>query len=108
MSKRCGGKVGGGLAALALAGSMAVGAALPAHADGGVIGSVPVVGKYVGLAEQAYSMYKLYVLGQKPPSSLDQFRSLIAQSQAEILGQIDAIAAAGVQSCARTAVQQLP
>ena len=81
-------------------------AVAPAQADDGILGDAGQVAMYVGTVQQFYSLFNQYVLGQKPPSDLDQIKAAIIQSQNAIVSQIDAIATAQVQSCSVTAVEQ--
>ncbi len=94
------------LAAL-LAVVVLAGASAPARADdGGILGDAGKVSGYASTVQRFYDLFNDYVLGEKPPSDLDAIKAAIIQSQNEIVSQIDAIAAAQVQACSATAVQQ--
>ncbi|MEU6402531.1 hypothetical protein [Streptomyces sp. NPDC046985] len=95
------------LAATAALTASSLPAAQPAQADvpvGPILGVAEQVVPYAQKVATLYSLYKQYVLGA--PSELDQIKALIQQSQTEIVGQIDAIATAGVNSEARRTVEQ--
>lgn len=92
-------------AALTLAG---LPAAAPARADvpvGEILGDVKSVADYVQAAQTLYGLFDQYVLGHSP-LTLDQIKALIQQSQQQIVGQIDAIATANVNSEAKQTVEQ--
>src|SRR4051794_16627360 len=81
-------------------------AAAPARADGGILGDVGKVTGYADQVHRYYDLFNQYVLGAKPDSDLQEIKAAIIQSQQEIVSQLDAIAAAQVQACSATAVQQ--
>ena len=96
-------------AALATAGVLAGAsgmAATPARADvGDILGDIAKVAGYVEQVSHYYDLFNQYALLHKPVD-LEAIRAAILQSQQEIVSEIDAIAAAQVQACSATAVQQ--
>ncbi|MCM2416626.1 tectonin domain-containing protein [Streptomyces sp. RKAG293] len=60
----------------------------------------------MGKIQTFYQLFNLYVLGNKPPSELDAIKAAIAQAQAQIVGQIDAVVTANVNSEADLTVEQ--
>jgi hypothetical protein len=96
-------------AALATAGVLAGAsgmAATPARADvGDILGDIGKVAGYVEQVSHYYDLFNQYALLHKPVD-LEAIRAAILQSQQEIVSEIDAIAAAQVQACSATAVQQ--
>jgi hypothetical protein len=101
----------------ALALSMSVGVSLeaspPAHADptptlDTILGNAPLVGTYVKEFELWYGLAGQLINGAPSGGGqLDQIKTLIQASQAQIIGQVDALATANVNSELDLAIEQL-
>ncbi len=95
-----------GAAAMAAALVATAACVTPARADdGGILGDPGKVTGYADQVQKFYDLFNQFLLGHEP-SELDQIKAAIVQSRDEIVSQIDAIAAAQVQACSATAVQQ--
>jgi hypothetical protein len=73
---------------------------------GSILGTANTVFPYVQKVQTLYNLFNQYVLGNKPPSELDQIKSLIEAAQTQIDGQIDGDFAAVVDGDVATVVEQ--